>query len=239
MMTLCLIISRQMEPNNTNVAEEAAVINAQALVGPQPCFLLFYQRKCESTVFPSTGLKWVSLRLATLSGARVVARHRSYASREQMTNKWPFHLEKKKICKMKWNGSGQTCKFPFITSSWPWTSDLLEAMLSRRLFPSAGVGISWANTISGERTNFDVTHKEFTSNHCSFHGVFEEQKLLWANLKPDNDILKKRRLTYEIKKIKMSRQNEASKSSVQRTAFTHRWYGPLTLTMSKPFYNSN
>lgn len=99
----CLIISRQMEPNNTNVAEEAAVINAQALEGLQPCFLLFYQRKCESTVFPSTGLKWVSLRLATLSGARVVARHRSYASREEMTNKWPFHLEKKNMQnEMKW-----------------------------------------------------------------------------------------------------------------------------------------
>lgn len=46
-----------MEPNNTNVAEEAAVINAQALEGLLPCFLLFYQRKCESTVFPSTGCK--------------------------------------------------------------------------------------------------------------------------------------------------------------------------------------
>lgn len=46
-----------MEPNNTNVAEEAAVINAQALEGLQPCFLLFYQRKFESTAFPSTGLK--------------------------------------------------------------------------------------------------------------------------------------------------------------------------------------
>lgn len=46
-----------MEPNNTNVAEDAAVINAQALEAPQPRFLLFYQRKRESTVFPSTGLK--------------------------------------------------------------------------------------------------------------------------------------------------------------------------------------
>lgn len=42
-----------MGSNNTNAGEEAAVINAQALEEPQPCFRLFSQRKCESTVFPS------------------------------------------------------------------------------------------------------------------------------------------------------------------------------------------